>query len=128
MAVQSIGVFDSGVGGLSVLREVRALLPAQSVIYFGDQAHVPYGARSLEEVRAFSHSVVNFLLGQGAGMIVVACNTASAAALHSLREAFPGSPSWAWSLRSSPLPSRPALAWWGYWRLWPPSRGHSTLR
>ena len=92
MAVQSIGVFDSGVGGLSVLREVRALLPAQSVIYFGDQAHVPYGARSLEEVRAFSHSVVNFLLGQGAGMIVVACNTASAAALHSLREAFPRVP------------------------------------
>jgi glutamate racemase len=84
-----IGVFDSGVGGLSVLREIHALMPAQPVIYFGDQAHVPYGARSLEEVRGFSRSVVQFLLQQGVQAIVVACNTASAAALHRLREEFP---------------------------------------
>jgi len=84
-----IGVFDSGVGGLSVLREIHALMPAQPVIYFGDQAHVPYGARSMEEVRGFSRSVAQFLLQQGVQAIVVACNTASAAALHSLREEFP---------------------------------------
>jgi glutamate racemase len=92
MSVQPIGVFDSGVGGLSVLREIRKLLPAQPVIYIGDQAHVPYGARSLEEVRQFSRSVAEFLLKQGAGLIVVACNTASAAALHSLRDEFPQIP------------------------------------
>ena len=67
-----IGMFDSGVGGLSVLRAVRALLPAQPVIYFADQAHVPYGSRSLEEVRAFSSAVTEFLLGLGSELIVVA--------------------------------------------------------
>lgn len=92
MSIQPIGVFDSGVGGLSVLREIHKLLPAQPVIYIGDQAHVPYGARSLEEVRQFSRSVADFLLKQGAGLIVVACNTASAAALHSLREELPQIP------------------------------------
>lgn len=86
---QTIGVFDSGVGGLSVLRAIRALLPEVGVIYLGDQAHVPYGPRPLEEVRAFSEAVTRFLLAQGASLIVVACNTASAAALHSLREQFP---------------------------------------
>ncbi len=87
-----IGVFDSGVGGLSVLRAIRQQLPAQSVIYFGDQAHVPYGPRSLEEVCAFSEAVTRFLLAQGAQLIVVACNAASAAALHSLRKTFPETP------------------------------------
>ncbi len=87
-----IGLFDSGVGGLSVLRAIRQQMPVQPVIYFGDQAHVPYGIRSLEEVRAFSTAVTQFLLQQGAGLIVVACNTASAAALHSLRQAFPEVP------------------------------------
>ena len=87
-----IGIFDSGVGGLSVLRAVRELLPAQPVIYLADQAHVPYGPRSLEEVRHFSHQITRFLLDQGAGIIVVACNTASAAALHWLRQDFPDTP------------------------------------
>ncbi len=87
-----IGLFDSGVGGLSVLRAIRQQMPAQPVIYFGDQAHVPYGVRSLEEVRAFSTAVTQFLLQQGAGLVIVACNTASAAALHSLRQAFPEVP------------------------------------
>ena len=87
-----IGVFDSGIGGLSVLRAIRVQLPAQPVLYFGDQAHVPYGARSLEEVRGFSRAVVRCLLDQGARLIVVACNTASVAALHSLREEFPSVP------------------------------------
>jgi glutamate racemase len=87
-----IGVFDSGVGGLSVLRAIRRQMPAQDVIYFADQGHVPYGPRSLEEVRSFSEAITRFLLSQGAQLIVVACNAASAAALHSLRAQFPATP------------------------------------
>ncbi|OGO37473.1 MAG: glutamate racemase [Chloroflexi bacterium RBG_16_57_11] len=87
-----IGVFDSGVGGLSVLRALRHELPGESFIYFADQAHVPYGPRPLEQVCAFSEAITRYLLGQGAGLIVVACNTASAAALHRLREIFPQTP------------------------------------
>jgi glutamate racemase len=87
-----VGVFDSGLGGLSVLRELRRQVPAQPMLYIGDQFHVPYGVRSLEEVRDFSTAVVNFLVSRGASLIVVACNAASAAALHSLRERFPAIP------------------------------------
>jgi len=83
-----VGVFDSGVGGLSVLREILASLPAQPVIYFADQAHVPYGSRQLEEVREFTRGITQYLLGQGAELIIVACNTASVAALHTLRQEF----------------------------------------
>ncbi len=86
---QPIGVFDSGVGGLSVLRAMRQLMPEEPVIYFADQEHVPYGPRPQEQVRNFSEIITRFLLEQGAKLIVVACNTASAAALHSLREKFP---------------------------------------
>jgi glutamate racemase len=84
-----IGIFDSGVGGLSVLREIRFQIPSESVLYFADQAHVPYGPRGLEEVRAFSQEITRFLLSQGAKLIVVACNAASAAALSFLRLTFP---------------------------------------
>lgn len=84
-----IGVFDSGVGGLSVLRAIRQQMPDQALVYVADQAHVPYGPRSLEEVRAFSEEITRFLLTQGAALVVVACNTASAAALHHLRATFP---------------------------------------
>jgi len=87
-----IGVFDSGVGGLSVLRAIRRQMPNQPVIYLADQAHVPYGSRTLEQVRAFSEGISHYLLSQGARLIVVACNTASAAALHSLRKTFPQVP------------------------------------
>lgn len=87
-----IGVFDSGVGGLSVLRAIRLLLPSQPVMYFGDQAHVPYGVRELEEVREFSRQITRYLIRQGARLIVVACNTASVAALKTLREEFPDIP------------------------------------
>lgn len=90
--LRPIGVFDSGVGGLSVLRAIRGLLPARPVIYFADQSHVPYGPRSLEEVRRFSEAITRFLLDRGAEIVVVACNTASAAALHSLRQTFTGVP------------------------------------
>ena len=81
-----IGVFDSGVGGLSVLRAIRAVLPHEDILYFGDQANVPYGSKSLEEVQRLAEGIVSFLLSQSAKLIVVACNTASAAALQSLRE------------------------------------------
>ena len=87
-----IGVFDSGVGGLSVLRALRQILPAQPMIFLADQAHVPYGQRPLEEVRFFSETITQYLLEQGAKLIVVACNTASAAALQTLRKTFPGTP------------------------------------
>jgi glutamate racemase len=88
----AIGIFDSGVGGLSVLRAIRRDLTCQPVIYLADQAHVPYGVHSKAEVRAFSEGITRFLLEQGARLIVVACNTASAAALYHLRETFPNVP------------------------------------
>ncbi|MBL8090548.1 MAG: glutamate racemase [Anaerolineales bacterium] len=84
-----IGIFDSGVGGLSVLREIRSLMPNENIIYFGDQGHVPYGPRSMEQIQNFSEGITNFLLQHDSKIIVVACNTASAAALKYLREKFP---------------------------------------
>jgi glutamate racemase len=87
-----IGVFDSGVGGLSVLKAIRQLLPHEPVIYLADQGHVPYGPRPLEQVQAFSKEITRFLLAQGAKLVVVACNTASAAALFHLRKTFPEVP------------------------------------
>ncbi|MBI5965505.1 MAG: glutamate racemase [Chloroflexi bacterium] len=87
-----IGVFDSGVGGLSVLRAMRQQMPNESVIYFGDQGHVPYGPRSMEEIQKFSEGITRFLLEQNSKLIVVACNTASAAALQYLRGRFPDVP------------------------------------
>ncbi len=84
----AIGVFDSGVGGLSVLREIVRQMPYQEVLYFADTAHVPYGDRPVAEIRAFAQAITAFLIKQGAQVIVVACNTASAAALHDLRRRF----------------------------------------
>ncbi len=88
-ALGPIGIFDSGVGGLSVLGAVRKLLPNESLIYLADQAHVPYGLRSQDQVRTFSESITRYFLALDTKLIVVACNTASAAALHHLREEFP---------------------------------------
>lgn len=87
-----IGLFDSGVGGLSVLREVRALLPGADLVYLADQAHNPYGERSLDDVRALAGRAAAHLIARGASTVVVACNTASAAALRRLREAHPSVP------------------------------------
>lgn len=87
-----IGIFDSGIGGLSVLRSIQTVLPGEALIYVADQAHVPYGTRFLNEVRAFSEGITNYLLDQGVKLIVVACNAASAAALHYLRRVFPQVP------------------------------------
>ena len=87
-----IAVFDSGVGGLSILREIRIRLPCEDLVFFADQAHVPYGRRSLSEVRNFSVRITEFLLSRNAKTVVLACNTASAAALHHLRARFPQIP------------------------------------
>lgn len=87
-----IGLLDSGIGGLSVLREVHRLLPDYPTYYYADQAHLPYGPRPAEEVRAFVDSITQFLLEQGAAVIVLACNAASAASLLYLREKYPDVP------------------------------------
>jgi len=87
--ISPIGVFDSGVGGLSVLRAMRTYMPEEAVIYFGDQGHVPYGPRSMRQIQSFSEAITNFLLKHDSKLIVVACNAASAAALTYLREHFP---------------------------------------
>lgn len=83
-----IGVFDSGVGGLSVAGEIRGRLPAERILYFADTAFCPYGGRPLDEIRERSIAVVGELVALGAKLVVVACNTASGAALEALRDAF----------------------------------------
>ena len=88
-ATGPIGLFDSGVGGTSVLREVRALLPNEPLLYLADQARCPYGSRDEATLRRFALENTHWLLDHGAKLIVVACNTASAAALHWLRTKFP---------------------------------------
>lgn len=87
-----IGVFDSGVGGLSVLHEIRARLPDESLLYVADSGHVPYGEKSPEFIRERSQRITEFLLGQGAKALVLACNTATAAAVADLRERYPDLP------------------------------------
>jgi glutamate racemase len=84
-----IGFFDSGVGGLAVLREARALLPAADFLYLADQANAPYGRRTLTDVRRFSERATMRLVDLGAETVVIACNTASAAALGHLRSRHP---------------------------------------
>lgn len=83
-----IGVFDSGLGGLYVLSEIRRAIPPADLLYVADRARAPYGLRSLDEVREMSHEVADWLIGRGVDTVVVACNTASAAALDSLRSRF----------------------------------------
>ena len=81
-----IGIFDSGLGGLTVLREIEQLLPEEELIYLGDTARVPYGVKSADTVTRYSQEICDFLLRQDVKAIVVACNTASALALPKLRE------------------------------------------
>lgn len=85
-----IGVFDSGLGGLSVLREMQALLPAEDVLYYADNAYCPYGLRSQLEIQDRSRLITALLIDRGAKAIVVACNTASSMAIIDLRRHFPG--------------------------------------
>ncbi len=85
-AERAIGIFDSGVGGLTVVRSVAERLPAEELIYLGDTARVPYGSKSADTVARYSRMATRFLVEQGVKMIVVACNTASAYALEQLRD------------------------------------------
>jgi glutamate racemase len=89
---QPIGLFDSGVGGLSVWRQIARQLPTESTLYVADSAHVPYGNRSSAEVLEFCEGLCRFLIAQRCKAIVVACNTASAVALQALRERHPEVP------------------------------------
>lgn len=91
-AEAAIGVFDSGMGGLTILSALRQELPNENYIYFGDTAHCPYGARSEAEIIDLSVRISRFLIEQGVKLIVVACNTASQAALAALRATFPSIP------------------------------------
>jgi len=84
-----IGMFDSGLGGLSVLREVRALLPVEDILYVADSAWCPYGVRPEAEIRARSIAVANCIVGAGAKLLIVACNTATSVALVALRARMP---------------------------------------
>lgn len=84
-----IGIFDSGIGGLSVFREIRKLLPEQGYIYYSDSAHCPYGEKSREYIIDRARSITRRLMGMGAEIVVVACNTATAAAISTLRKEFP---------------------------------------
>ena len=85
---QAIGVFDSGLGGLTVLQALEKKLPNESFIYFGDTAHVPYGSKSEKTIQNYSNQITQFLLKHNVKLIVIACNTASSVATNILREKF----------------------------------------
>ncbi|MBR3387078.1 MAG: glutamate racemase [Bacteroidales bacterium] len=88
----TIGIFDSGSGGLSVYREIVKLLPQERYLYFADNAHCPYGEKTAEYIRDRARAITEILLGMGADIIVVACNTATAASIATLREEYPDTP------------------------------------
>src|SRR5690606_1075614 len=83
-----IGIFDSGVGGLTVARAIMDQLPNESVIYLGDTAHAPYGPKPIDDVRRYALAIMDELVDRGVKMIVIACNTASAATLREARERY----------------------------------------
>ena len=88
MKEQPIGIFDSGVGGLTVAHAIKQILPGEGLIYFGDTAHLPYGDKSAESIRNYSQRITEFLLDHDAKVVLVACNSASASAFDSLKEEF----------------------------------------
>ncbi len=87
---QPIGIFDSGAGGLTVASAVKKLLPNEKIIYFGDTAHLPYGDKSFETVKKYSLRITDFLLEKNCKLILIACNTASAAAYEAVKEKVKG--------------------------------------
>ena len=87
-----IGFFDSGVGGLSVLKEALKIMPNENYIYFGDSKNAPYGVKDFKEVKALTYEAVEFLLSKGAKGLVIACNTATSAAVAALRVTYPKIP------------------------------------
>ncbi|MCX6301897.1 MAG: glutamate racemase [Bacteroidia bacterium] len=88
MKRQPIGIFDSGVGGLTVAHAIKQILPGESLIYFGDTAHLPYGDKSAEAIKYYSHKITEFLLEHDSKVILIACNSASASAFDSLKKEF----------------------------------------
>ncbi len=88
MKKQPIGIFDSGVGGLTVAHAIKQILPGESLIYFGDTAHLPYGDKSAEAIRFYSGKITEFLLDHKAKVVLIACNSASASAFDFLKEKF----------------------------------------
>ena len=89
MDTRPIGVFDSGVGGLSVLREIKRLLPRENYIFVADQINIPYGGKTRSQLRLLTERITRFLVKKGAKMIVIACNTATCYAIEFLRRKFP---------------------------------------
>jgi glutamate racemase len=87
---QPIGIFDSGVGGLTVAHAIKQILPGESLIYFGDTAHLPYGDKSAESIKNYSRRITQFLLENDSKVVLVACNSASASAFDSLKSEFTG--------------------------------------
>ena len=85
---QPIGIFDSGVGGLTVAHAIKQILPNENLIYFGDTAHLPYGDKSAEAIKSYSRKITEFLLEHDAKVILIACNSASASAFGALKEEF----------------------------------------
>jgi glutamate racemase len=83
-----VGIFDSGVGGLTVAHAIKQILPGESLVYFGDTAHLPYGDKSADSIKYYSHKITEFLLGHKSKTIVVACNSASASAFDTLVEEY----------------------------------------
>ena len=90
MKEQPIGIFDSGVGGLTVAHAIKQILPGESLIYFGDTAHLPYGDKSAESIKTYSRKITEFLLDHNSKVVLVACNSASASAFDSMKEEFGG--------------------------------------
>jgi len=85
---QPIGIFDSGVGGLTVAQAIKQILPSESIIYFGDTAHLPYGDKSAEAITSYSKRITEFLLEHNSKAVLIACNTASASAFETLKKDF----------------------------------------
>lgn len=90
MKERPIGIFDSGVGGLTVAHAIKQILPGESIIYFGDTAHLPYGDKSEEAIRSYSEKITEFLLDHNAKAVLIACNSASASAYDFLRDKYRG--------------------------------------
>ncbi|MFO7575767.1 MAG: glutamate racemase [Bacteroidales bacterium] len=88
MKQQPIGIFDSGVGGLTVAHAIKQTLPGESILYFGDTAHLPYGDKSAEAIISYSRKITGFLLDHDAKVVLIACNSASASAYEILRQEF----------------------------------------
>jgi glutamate racemase len=92
LTLKPIGVFDSGLGGLSVVADLARVVPSEAILYFADTAHVPYGERPLSEIKDFALGITRYLVDRGAKMVVMACNMSSATALDAARNEFPDTP------------------------------------